>query len=143
MHRLLKLFISLILSAGTIYLFYSMRGALKFAEGKEYTFYVGSSSSEAEIITVYSSAEEAAANLKDIRGESTLYPYSEGLIAQLEKAYFAEEVFYESCCGVQSFYYYSPLFSGYVIIEGYAVNLHIASDGENIKIGTPIIFGGY
>lgn len=144
MSGILKTLSAVLSSAATLFVF-SLIGKpnLKFREGEEYTFYVGSASSQAEIITVCGGAARTAARLKDIRGESTVYAYTSDGVEKIMDEFSAEIVFFEKCATSESVYCYSPEFSDCIMIDGRAVNLHVASDGVKIKVGSPIIFGGY
>ncbi len=83
------------------------------------------------------------ATLKKKKGESCFMAEAD-LNALLEKLG-AKEVFKESGECFDNVYYFSPLVSGYVIVNGRKVNLHVSSgapDGQ-AKVATPINFGGY
>lgn len=116
-------------------------GATVFEEGESYTFYCGSVSSQAQIVVCNKNAGFAKFFLSDVEGESTVY--TDASVSSLEKKYFAELLFFESCGDVVNYYYSSPCFSSFVEVDGYKVNMHIAERKDSVCIGTPIIFGGY
>ncbi len=57
----------------------------------------------------------------------------------------ATEVTRESGENFRNVYYYSPFISDFVLVSGKKANLHVSffPSGENVKIATPINFGGY
>ncbi|MBQ2740059.1 MAG: hypothetical protein IJF39_00360 [Clostridia bacterium] len=65
--------------------------------------------------------------------------YAENLLA--EKG--AQTLFEERVAGVRSIYAYTVDGREGVQLFGARVNLHLAICGEEVQVGTPIIFGGY
>lgn len=55
----------------------------------------------------------------------------------------AQLVFVEQIDGVISYYYFSNNLPKIADINGKKVNLHIAVSGEKVKVGTPLIYGGF
>ena len=83
------------------------------------------------------------ATLKKKKGESC-FMAADDLDALLKKLR-AKEVFKESGECFDNVYYFSPLVSDYVVVNGQKINIHVAfgaADGQ-AKIATPINFGGY
>ncbi len=112
--------------------------APKFAMGKSYTLYLGNSSSARQITTQNPVKDKF---LYPVRGESTVY---EGdLSAQLIQKFSATVLFSEEACGIRNYYAYSPVLGECVVVNGCAVNLHIAVMAEGTAVGSPFIFGGY
>ena len=83
------------------------------------------------------------ATMKKKKGESCFMAASD--VDTLLKSLRAKEVFKESGEYFDNVYYFSPLISDYVIVNGQKVNLHVAFGSENgqAKVATPINFGGY
>ena len=83
------------------------------------------------------------ATLKKKKGESCFMAAND--VDTLLKNLRAKEVFKESGECFDNVYYFSPLISDYVIVNGQKVNLHVAFGAENgqAKVATPINFGGY
>ena len=106
-----------------------------FPFAKEKEFYLYSPSSQASIQT-----ELGVEELAFIQGESGLL--TEGVSTVLEK-YRATVLFKESGEGYTSYYCYSPKLKRSIFLDGKAVNLHIVEYDEGLRLGTPIIFGGY
>ena len=104
-----------------------------FATDKE--FYLYSPSSQAEI-----QSELELYALPFVQGESACV--TDSLSTVLEK-YSATVLFEEKGEGYVSYYCYSPKLKHALILDGKIVNLHIVEYGEGLRIGTPIIFGGY
>lgn len=142
MFRALKVLLCFLLSAAVV-LFFAFLGSRPpvFPEGENYTFCVGSSSSQAKMIVTNGNARILRFLLSDVRGESTVYMDKD--CSELLAFYEAVPVFTEACAGVRNEYYYSPCFSGGVWIEGALINLHVAYRENTVCIGTPVIFGGY
>lgn len=121
--------------------FFWLIGAFSLpVSAKSMEYYLFDASSQAKIET-----EVAAFDLLCVRGESAEYETEEAtaFLEKTLKTYRAEILFTEEICGVRSYYCYSPRLGKTTILKGYAVNLHVAIDGTRIKIGTPVIFGGY
>ncbi len=120
---------------------------LLFKSGDTYTFYVGSQSSNAQIIT--SSKVDALTykqNLEVICGESTVYD-SIDEAEKIIKTYDANFVLKEKCTNTCSYYFYSKNLHNFVLINGVKVNLHIAINfslnEKMVAVGSPLIFGGF
>ncbi len=117
----------------------------------QYTFYLYSQSSNAEIITVNAKkAKEQIKSLKDIKGQSIFLDYS--LIDEQSCLNWASEqiasknatlVFTEEGEWGKNEYYYSPLIASFCIINGNRINLHVAVNEKGISIGSPLLFGSY
>ena len=108
----------------------------------ERAFYLYSASSQATVKNTISLAQ-----IKDIQGESVAIekPIAEqdAFLAQVLKDYNARVLWAETCANTTSYYCYSSRIQGGEIIDGQKVNLHIAFGGERVKLGTPLIFGGF
>ena len=59
------------------------------------------------------------------------------------KKYFAVKVLEEHGENFYCEYYYSPLISSYIYIKDKKINLHLSETNGQIKLGSPIIFGGF
>ena len=142
MLRALKVLLCFLLSAAVV-LFFVFLGSRPpvFPEGENYTFCVGSYSSQAKMIVTDGNARFLRFLLNNVRGESTIYIDKD--CAELLASYEAVPVFTETCAGVRNEYYYSPYFSEGVWLEGELINLHVAYRENTVCIGTPVIFGGY
>ncbi len=109
---------------GREYYLYSPSSQAKIADSLSFADYF-SKVGEKYILRFSSSAEANA--------------YAEKLL--MEKG--ARTVFEERVAGVRSIYaYVSNGCKGVRILDG-RVNLHLAICGEEVQVGTPIIFGGY
>lgn len=107
------------------------------AASREYYLY--DSSSQATIQT-----ELSPFDLLYVCGESAEYEREEmSFLEEILETYRAEILFVEEACGVRSYYCYSPRLGKASVINGYAVNLHVACKGSHVKVGTPLIFGGF
>ena len=109
--------------------------------GREYYLY--SPSSQAKI-----TASLSLADYFSLVGEKyTLrFPSAEDANAYAEKLLIekgARMVYEERVAGVRSIYAYTADGRKGVLVCGGRVNLHLAICGEEVQVGTPIIFGGY
>lgn len=120
-------------------LLYAIRNAPVFDAGQTYTYYLSANSSDLVVQT--QSPVKQKLFLGSTAGESTQY---EGdLYLQLKEKFHAVLLFSEDVYEITNYYLYSPLLGDGVLLNGYAVNLHIAVSDERTAVGTPIIFGGY
>lgn len=140
MKRYALLFAEIILSAILLVVVCAMNGVgAAFEGGKNHVYYLSSSSESTALVS--ENALPARLLYSSVGGESAAF--TGATREEIEKEYSAVLVLEESAAGVNNYYYYSPLFSRFVYINGLAVNFHIAEDGELLVAGTPIIFGGY
>lgn len=104
---------------------------------KEYYLY--SPSSQAQI-----KREVGILDLPFLRGESVRVTcQTDGVLEVVLAQYSASIVKVEEFCDGVSYYCYSPKLKKGIVIDGVMINLQIAVRGEEVVMGTPIIFGGY
>jgi len=106
-------------------------------------FYLFSPSSNAKIERL--NEEDANSFLylrKSLKGECVIFSSTENL-QKLKNRLFAVKVFTEKGDGFYCEYYYSPLIKDCVYIGGKKINLHFSYQNEQVKVGTPLIFGGF
>ena len=103
-------------------------------------YYLYSASSNAQIKESVSYAE-----VFSVVGESKGYSVenADEFVSATLKTMQAEVLFFEEVGGVKSYYCYSPRIGGTTVLYGEPINLHIAVKGGSVKIGSPVIFGGY
>lgn len=125
--------LALLLAAGAALLLH----APLFPEGKNYELYLSPSSSSLVLLTDDPVRDKLFC---PVMGESVRYDgdKKDELIARFR----AEILFTEEAAGVTNYYCYSPLIGGGISLNGYTVNLHIATSREQTAAGSPIIFGG-
>ena len=109
-----------------------------FAGGFGYELYYGDSSSCLLKRTDEPLFDKLAGG---VMGESARYAGDR--YEEIKARFHAELLFEEDVCGVKNYYLYSPDLGGGVYLNGYLVNLHIATGKEETAAGTPLIFGGY
>ena len=68
---------------------------------------------------------------------------AERLAQEIADKFHAEILIKEEVCGVISFYGFTPNWTEKVFVEGKAINLHVAVNGGQCVVGTPIIFDGF
>lgn len=118
--------------------FYVLLRSPVFEQGESYTFYLKENSSGLMVETDAPVLEKLTL---DARGESVRYEGNR--LAELAKKYRAELLFTEKACGVENYYFFSPLLGRAASVNGYGVNLHIAVGRGMTAAGTPLIFGGF
>lgn len=59
------------------------------------------------------------------------------------RRYRAVVVLTEEIGNIRSYYCYSPMLGKTVTVDGDKINLHIVVKGVFVKMGSPLIFGGY
>ncbi len=153
--QFIKAAAALLAALGAAFCVYLMH-AVSFSGG-ESAYYLYSASSQAEIKEALSLAE-----LAHLKGESAVYVFGsadgesaasaayrgESCLAaeaakELMASYRARVRFTEEVGGTVSYYCYSPLLKGGVILDGKKINLHVAVRADSLAVGSPIIFGGY
>ena len=103
-------------------------------------FYLYSASSQAERKTELSTGE-----IFFLQGTSYEYQTddSEKFVEELIHRFRAIVVREEKIANTYSYYCYSPMLGKTTVVDGAKINLHVAVNGKKVKIGSPIIFGGY
>lgn len=141
MRRILKsvlgclLVVSVVLAAA--FLYFLLRAPI-FEKGNTYTLYYGNSSSAPFEETSFPARKKLFTNVK---GESVCY--SGDKLSELSEKFRAKLLFSETVCGIENYYFFSPLLGRPCDLFGYPVNLHIAVGGGKTAAGTPLIFGGF
>ena len=106
-----------------------------------YTFYLYSKSSSAKIVTVNASNVKEQSLFLDyslISKEKSLTAINNQIKSKRATLAFTEEGEWG-----KSEYYYSPLISDFIVINGYKINLHVVISEKGASIGSPILFGSY
>ena len=138
--RCAKIILSLFITAAACLLLALSPARLCFGEGKSYTFYCGSNSSDCKIITVNGNAALYRLALKNVCGESTTYAaldITEFLSSLNGKIIFTEEL-------TDSVNYYCTADLPYkVTLYNAQINLHVCVKQTCVTVASPIIFGGY
>ena len=110
----------------------------------ERTFYLYSSSSQAMQKHVLELAD-----LPFVCGESvrldikTDEMQTERLAMDIAKTYGAKLQFVEYLYGGNCYYFYAEALGKPTLLNGVAVNLHVAITRDTCVVGTPLIFGGF
>ena len=108
----------------------------------ESEYYLYSPSSQAKIKETLSFSD-----LPFVEGRSECYRFdnveeTELFVKELEEKTHAVPLLSETVDGVKSVYYKADL-PYFVRLNGQKINLHIAVKENLVKVGTPIIFGGF
>ena len=114
---------------------------LCFEGGKSYTFFCGTSSADCREITVSGKeAESVKLALCNVCGEATVYESADA--EQIIKKFNAQVIVKEEVCGIVNYYCKADL--PYAVeLYGTEINLHVSVKDGRVKVGSPIIFGGY
>lgn len=105
-----------------------------------FTVYVGSNSSNAQILTVDSKDYRF---IKDVTGESVKISNLGFDENEFFEKYNAKIVFTETTDGVVSYYGYSKDIKYQTTIGGKRINLHVAVTKDSVTVGAPIIYGSF
>ena len=114
----------------------------------ERTYFLDSASSQG-----LSKTELSFAELGRVKGECVQfdlqayeggrYATNEEIVQSILRKFQAKTRFVEEVNGMVSYYAYTPLWQGGLLLQGERVNLHIAISSSHCVVGTPVIFGGY
>lgn len=137
--RALKLFILTISAAAVIAGVCILPRRICFTDGKNYEFYCGDSSKNCKVVTSENPALDKLL-LKEVCGESCGYDTIE--LESFLKNYGGKVVFKEELSDSVNYYCTADLPYS-VTLRGYEINLHICVRKDGVKVGSPIIFGGY
>ncbi|MCD8372659.1 MAG: hypothetical protein LUD27_05095 [Clostridia bacterium] len=138
--RAAKTFLIFIAAMASALLIVLLPQRLAFDEGESYTFFCGDTSADCRIITVDKNASLYKLALKDVCGESTLYP-SLDVQSFLQKVN-GEIIFTEELSDSVNYYCKADLEYS-VALYGEQINLHICVKQQGVTVASPIIFGGY
>ena len=138
--RALKLTLAALSAALIIFAIAALPKRICFDGGENYVFYCGTSSSDCKTVRADKNAKLTRVFLDNVCGEST--EYKELDIEQFLSSVNGKIIFSESAAGITS-YYCSADLPYSVVIDGTEINLHIAVCENSVKVGSPIIFGGY
>lgn len=140
-----RLFVGFLFSMAcfSFFLFSTAKTTLP-AEG-DYTFYLYSKSSDAQITTVPKDYAPVFSLLHraQITGERSVLTDDPRSIEEILSSLGGTLLFVEECGDVTSYYCYADGLSSPVFLNGTAVNLHLAVRGNTVCMGTPLIFGGF
>lgn len=115
---------------------------LAFADGGEYAFFVGDSSKSCKVVTASEqSAPIVRLSLGELSGESASYPATFDWREYLKEVH-GEVLFCETLEDSVNYYCRADLPYS-TTLYGQTVNLHICVKETGVRLGTPIIFGGY
>lgn len=132
---MLTVFAGLLLAVFTIF-----QAELCFKDAESYTFFCGDSSKNCREVHVDSNAALKKLTLTDICGESA--EYSELDIESFIKSVNGEIIFTETLSDSVNYYCKADLPYS-VNLYGEQINLHICVRENSVKVGSPIIFGGF
>ncbi len=141
MRRVLKNLLGCLMIFGTLFcaaFLYLLLRSPVFEKGESYTLYLGRSSSS---LMEETSAPVLGKLVQNVAGESVQYEGDR--LWELAERYRAKLLFTETACGIENYYFFSPLLGAPCKIGGYPVNLHIAVGNGRTAAGTPLIFGGF
>lgn len=134
-YAVLALLVAAVLSAVTL-----LPQRLCFKGGSSYTFYCGTSSADCREVTVESNATAKKMELKNVCGEATVYKNFdlEAFLKSVGGKIVAVEELSDSVN-----YYCTANLPYSVNLYGTRINLHVSVRDGSVKVGSPIIFGGY
>ena len=140
MRRFFKLLV-LCIAAGTVLAVITVcQAKLCFKDAESYTFFVGDTSKNCREVHADDFTALKKLTISDICGESA--EYSVLNLEEYLKSVNGEIIFTETLS--DSVNYYCKADMPYSVkLYGTEINLHICVKNSGVKVGTPIIFGGY
>lgn len=140
MRRFIKLLTITVLAGALIAVFAICEARLCFADSESYTFFVGDTSKNCREVRADGGAAFKKLTLSDVCGECA--EYSEFDFESYLKKVNGEIIFIEQLS--DSINYYCKADLPYSVnLYGEEINLHVCVKRDSVKVGTPIIFGGY
>lgn len=138
--RILKLSLTALSAVLIIFAISALPKRICFEGGYNYVFYCGTSSADCKVVRADDNAKLTRIFLKDVCGEGAEFKELDidGFLAGVN----GKIVFSESVAGITN-YYCSASLPYSTVLDGAVINLHIAVCEDSVKVGTPIIFGGY
>lgn len=138
--RALKLGAIMIIAAAVCAAAVSLPKRTAFESGANYTFYIGSSSSDCKVLTVERNAGLVLLTLSNVCGEATTFSELdiESFLAGVDG-----EILFEERLSDSVNYYCSADLPYSAELYGRTVNLHICVREGGTTVASPIIFGGY
>lgn len=133
-------FMTVLLAAAFMAAFAVMPARLCFKGGKNYTFYLGTSSKDCSEYHPAFNAEAERLLVRDVCGESAEYDSLD--IDGFLKSVNGKILFEERLDGMVNYYCTADLPYS-CTLYGKRINLHICVRENGVKVGSPIIFGGY
>ena len=140
MRRFLKLFALTVLAGILIAIVVISQAKLCFKGAENYTFFCGDTSKNCREIQTSGNAKLKKLSLSDICGECAEYSTLD--IESFLKSVNGEIVFVETIADSVNYYCKADLPYS-VTLYGEEINLHICVKSDGVKVGSPIIFGGY
>lgn len=140
MKRFLKLFALTILAGVLLAVFTIVQAEVCFKDAESYAFFCGDTSKNCKEVRTSGNASLKKLTLSDICGECA--EYSSLDIESFLKSVNGEIVFTETLSDSVNYYCTADLPYS-VLLYGKQINLHICVKQSGIKVGSPIIFGGF
>ena len=140
MKRFLKLFALTILAGVLLAVFTLFQAEACFKGAESYAFFCGDSSKNCKEVRTSGNVTLKKLTLSDICGECA--EYSELDIESFLKSVNGEIIFIETLADSVNYYCTADLPYS-VTLYGTEINLHICVKQSGIKVGSPIIFGGF
>lgn len=140
MKRFLKLLSLTILAGILLAVFTIVQAEVCFKGAESYAFFCGDSSKNCREVSASKNTALKKLTLSDICGESA--EYSSLDIDSFLKSVNGEIIFVEKLSDSVNYYCKADLPYS-VTLYGEQINLHICVRERGIKVGTPLIFGGF
>lgn len=136
----IKLSLTAVAAALIIFSITAIPKKICFDGGYNYVFYCGTSSADCKVVRANDNAKLTRIFLSGVCGEGA--EYREFDMQKFLSSVNGEIMFSESAAGITNYYCTADLPYS-TILDGTQINLHIAVCGDTVKVGSPIIFGGY
>ena len=138
--RFVKLSLAAVSAALIIFAIAALPEKICFDGGYNYVFYCGTSSADCKVVRADNNAKLTRIFLNNVCGEGA--EFKELDIGEFLSSVGGKIIFSESAARITN-YYCSANLPYSVVLDGAEINLHIAVCENSVKVGSPIIFGGY
>jgi hypothetical protein len=136
----LKIILPTLCAGIIIFAFLLFAGRPCFTNGGSYTYYIGKGSKNCKVVNTSSYNPFMRLTLSGVCGEGC--EYSNTNLSTILAEYNAEIIFCETLSDSVNYYCRASLPYS-ITLYGEEINLHICVRADKIKVGSPIIFGGY
>ena len=138
--QLIKLSITAAFAALVVFAIAALPTRICFDGGYNYEFYCGTSSADCKTVRAQGNAKLTRIFINGVCGEGA--EFKELDIDKFLSGVNGEIIFYESAAGITNYYCTADLPYS-TVLDGNRINLHIAVREDSVKVGSPIIYGGY
>jgi type IV secretory pathway VirB6-like protein len=138
---MLKKALFILIAAVTLFVLWAINCVPVFGKMSDnFELYISEHSSNAGIVKV---KRQEFPFVRNVTGESCKLKADNFSVIKFFEDFQAEIVFIEETEEGVSYYGYSPLIKYHKDLRGERINLHVFVGGEQVTVGTPIIYGSF